>query len=260
MRFEGKVAVVTGGGSGIGRATCQRFAQEGASICVADIDTTAANETVFLIERLGGRALAVEADVSLLTDARKIVEAAVGAFGSVHILVNNAASFLLLDALEADAEHWDRSFAVNVKGAALVAKFAVAHMAAAGGGAIVNIGSINSLMAEADMAPYNTTKAALIGLTRSMAVDYAEYNVRSNAVCPGIVYTPTVARMLHEQGMTRQQFEKTGTWMGTPGMRLIIKRIAEAEEIAAAVLFLASDDASYITGTYLLVDGGNMAQ
>lgn len=260
MRFNENAVIVTGGGSGIGQATCIRFADEGARVCAVDIDGAAAAETVAIIEKRGGRCIAVEADVSTLAGAEQSVRVTVDRCGGVDILVNNAAVFRLRDAIEATPDDWDRSFAVNVKGAALMGKFAVLEMANVGGGAVVNVGSINSLLAEAAMAPYNTTKAALLGLTRSMAVDYWKHKVRVNAVCPGIAYTPTVARMLEEQGITREEFERTGEWMGTPGMQLIIRRIAEPSEVADAVLFLASDDASYITGTYLLVDGGNMAQ
>ncbi len=260
MKFEGKVVIVTGGGSGIGRATCVRFAEEGARVSVADLAEVSARETVALIKRKNGRAIAVQGDISIDVDARRIVEQTVKKYGAVDILVNNAAVFILLNTLEATPDDWDRSMAVNVKGHALMGKYAVPEMAKTGGGAIINIGAINSLIAEADMAPYNTSKAALLGLTRSMAVDYWKYQVRVNAVCPGIVYTPSVQRLLEQQGMTRAQFEETGSWMNTPGMRIIMKRIGEPNEVASVALFLASDDSSYMTGSYIVVDGGHMAQ
>jgi meso-butanediol dehydrogenase/(S,S)-butanediol dehydrogenase/diacetyl reductase len=166
----------------------------------------------------------------------------------------------LLNALDVTPEDWDRSMAVNVKGPALMGKYAVPEMAKVGGGAIINIAAINSLVGEADMAPYNTTKTALLGLTRSMAIDYWKHRVRVNAICPGIIYTPQVQRMLEQQNMTRAEFEKTGKWMNTPGMRVIMKRIGDPEEVANTALFLASEDSSYITGSYILVDGGHMAQ
>ena len=260
MKFEGKVVIVTGGGSGIGRAICMRFAEEGACVCVADVEDTSARETVSLIEEKAVRAIAVQGDVSKDVDAKKIVERTVKEYGAVHILVNNAAVFILLNALDVTPEDWDRSMAVNVKGPALMGKYAVPEMAKVGGGAIINIAAINSLVGEADMAPYNTTKTALLGLTRSMAIDYWKHRVRVNAICPGIIYTPQVQRMLEQQNMTRAEFEKTGKWMNTPGMRVIMKRIGDPEEVANTALFLASEDSSYITGSYILVDGGHMAQ
>jgi NAD(P)-dependent dehydrogenase (short-subunit alcohol dehydrogenase family) len=260
MRFEGKVVIVTGGGSGIGRAICMRFAEEGAGVCVADLEDTSARETVSLIEEKAVRAIAVQGDVSKDVDAKQIVERTVKEYGAVHILVNNAAVFILLNTLDVTPEDWDRSMAVNVKGPALMGKYAVPEMAKVGGGAIINIAAINSLVGEADMAPYNTTKAALLGLTRSMAIDYWKHRVRVNAICPGIIYTAQVQRMLEQQNMTRAEFEKTGKWMNTPGMRIIMKRIGDPEEVANTALFLASEDSSYITGSYILVDGGHMAQ
>ena len=260
MRFKEKVVIVTGGGSGIGRAICMRFAEEGACVCVVDLEDKNAKETVALIEEKGRRAIAVQGDVSIESDAKRIVECTVNAYGAVHILVNNAAVFILLNALDATPENWDRSTAVNIKGPALMGKYSVPEMAKVGGGTIINIAAINSLIAEADMAPYNTTKAALLGLTRSMAIDFWKYGVRVNAICPGIIYTPQVQRMLDKQGLTRAEFEKTGKWMNTPGMRIIMKRIGEPKEVANTALFLASEDSSYITGSYILVDGGHMAQ
>ncbi len=216
MRFEGKVVIVTGGGSGIGRAICMRFAEEGASVCGVDLEDTSAKETAFLIEENAGRAIAVQGDVSITTDSKRIVEYTVKEYGTVHILVNNAAVFILLNTLDVTPEDWDRSMAVNVKGPALMGKYAVPEMAKVGGGAIINIA--------------------------------------------GIIYTPQVQRMLEQQGMTRAEFEKTGKWMNTPGMRIIMKRIGDPEEVANTALFLASEDSSYITGSYILVDGGHMAQ
>jgi len=253
MRVKDKVAIITGGGSGIGRAACQLFAEEGAKVVAADINLDGANETAELVREIG-EAVAVEADVSKEADAQKIADAAVEAFGSINILVNNAAAFIygrVEDATEAD---WDRILAVNVKGPAFCVKAVLPAMKAAGVGSIVNIGSISSFIAQPDYVPYNTSKSAVLNFTRCLAMDLAPFNIRANAVCPGVTHTPALDQAMVEFNFSPEDAQKE--W-GDPAL---LKRVARPREIAHGILFLASDDASFVTGTHLLVDGGYTAQ
>ena len=253
MRVKNKVAIITGGGSGIGRAACQLFAEEGAKVVAADINLDGATETVELVRKTG-EAVAVEADVSKEADAQKIADAAVEAFGTINILVNNAAAFIygrVEDATEAD---WDRILAVNVKGPAFCVKAVLPVMKAAGSGAIVNIGSISSFIAQPDYVPYNTSKSAVLNFTRCLAMDLAPFNIRVNALCPGVTHTPALDQAMVELNFSPEDAQKE--W-GDPAL---LKRVARPREIAHGILFLASDDASFVTGTHLLVDGGYTAQ
>lgn len=253
MRVKNKVAIITGGGSGIGRAACQLFAEEGAKVVAADINLDGANETAALV-RETGEAVAVEADVSKEADAQKIADAAVEAFGTINILVNNAAAFIygrVEDATEAD---WDRILGVNVKGPAFCVKAVLPAMKAAGGGSIVNIGSISSFIAQPDYVPYNTSKSAVLNFTRCLAMDLAPFNIRANALCPGVTHTPALDQAMVELNFSPEDAQKE--W-GDPAL---LKRVARPREIAHGILFLASDDASFVTGTHLLVDGGYTAQ
>ena len=253
MRVKNKVAIITGGGSGIGRAACQLFAEEGAKVVAADINLDGANETAALV-RETGEAVAVEADVSKEADAQKIADAAVEAFGTINILVNNAAAFIygrVEDTTEAD---WDRILGVNVKGPAFCVKAVLPAMKAAGGGSIVNIGSISSFIAQPDYVPYNTSKSAVLNFTRCLAMDLAPFNIRANALCPGVTHTPALDQAMVELNFSPEDAQKE--W-GDPAL---LKRVARPREIAHGILFLASDDASFVTGTHLLVDGGYTAQ
>ena len=253
MRVKNKVAIITGGGSGIGRATCQLFAEEGAKVVVADINLDGANETVALV-RETGEAVAVEADVSKEADAQKIADSAVEAFGTINILVNNAAAFIYGRVEDATESDWDRILGVNVKGPAFCVKAVLPAMKASGGGSIVNIGSISSFIAQPDYVPYNTSKSAVLNFTRCLAMDLAPFNIRVNALCPGVTHTPALDQAMVELNFSREDAQKE--W-GDPAL---LKRVARPREIAHGILFLASDDASFVTGTHLLVDGGYTAQ
>jgi dihydroanticapsin dehydrogenase len=254
-RLKDKVAVVTGGGSGIGRATCELFAEEGAAVVVAELDAPSGQETADLIVRRGGHALFVQTDVSDEASVRRLAAEAVRAFGKVNVLVNNAAVFVL-KGVEATPEEWRKILDVNVMGPALVAKHLVPEMKKAGGGAIVNIGSISSFIAQPHFVTYNSTKAAVPTMTRCLALDYAPDHIRVNAVCPGTVWTPTVQRLARERGLDRAAADRHPDFGGGH----ILPRIAEPREIAYAILFLASDEASFITGAHLMVDGGYTAK
>lgn len=250
-RLQGKVALVTGGGQGIGQATCQRFAEEGAAVVVAEINESTGRRTADALHAAGGRALFVPTDVSDEGSVRQAVAAAASAFGTINVLVNNAATFVLRG-IDATPEEWRRVLDVNVMGPALVAKHVVPLMRQAGGGAIVNLGSISSFIAQPNFLTYNATKGAIAQMTRCMALDLAADGIRVNAVCPGAVWTTIVEKITSEMGLDRQAADAHPDWGGAH----LLKRIAEPREIANAILFLASDEASFITGENLMVDGG----
>lgn len=253
MRLKEKVAIITGSGSGIGRATALLFAEEGAKVVVVDIHREAGERTTSLITDHGGDAVFVNADISKEEEARRISDEAVRAFGKIDILVNNAAVFVL-KGLEATVEDWQRSLAVNVVGTALCSKYAAEEMKKQGKGAIVNLGSISSFIAQPEFITYSATKAAILQMTRNMAMDLAPFNIRVNCVCPGTILTPALKNPVEQQGLSLEQL------LAEEASKHLLNRVGEPREVAYAILFLASDEASFITGTHLMVDGGYTAR
>ena len=253
MRLAGRAAIITGGAAGIGRATAELFAEEGARVVVADLDENSGDETVSVIEGKGGEAIFVATDVSREDDAQRLCEQALRVFGRVDILVNNAATFVL-KGLEASIEDWRRSLDVNVVGTALVSRFAGEAMKRSGGGAIVNLGSISSFIAQPQFVTYSATKAALVQMTRNMALDLAPFGIRVNCVCPGTILTRASQDHMERVGMTLEEF------VAEEGPKHLLGRVGKPREVAYAILFLASDEASFITGTHLMVDGGYTAR
>ena len=251
-RLAGKVALITGAGMGMGREAARLFAEEGARVVVADLDGRAAAETVRLVEEGGGQAVAAVGDVAEEADVRAMVEAGVRRFGALHVLYNNA-GVLWKDrdrgVLETDGAWWDRVMAINLKSVFWVTKHGIPHLRAAGGGSIVLVGSVSALagFTRAQDA-YTAAKGALIALNKSLAIQFARDNIRSNIIHPGIVDTPLQAPYL--TAALRAEFQ-TGIPLG---------RIARPREIAYAALFLASDESSFMTGAEMVVDGGFMAQ
>ena len=254
-RLKEKVAIVTGGGSGIGRAACELFAEEGAAVVIAEQKPATGQETAERIAAKGGRSHFIATDVADEASVRRMVAEAGQVFGRIDILVNNAAVFVLRG-LEATPEDWRRVLDVNVMGPALVAKHVVPHLRRAGGGAIVNVGSVSGFIAQPQFMTYNASKAALANLTRCMALDLAADHIRVNAVCPGAVFTPFVERMTRAMGLDRAGADAHPDWGGAH----MLKRIADPREIAYAILFLASDEASFITAENLMVDAGMTAK
>jgi NAD(P)-dependent dehydrogenase (short-subunit alcohol dehydrogenase family) len=252
MRLRDKVAIVTGAGNGIGKATALLFADEGAKVVVADCDAAGGERTAADIERQGHPALFVRADISKETDAERLVCDTASAFGGIDILVNNAAIFVL-KGFDATVPEWQQSLAVNVIGTVLVTKYVIDSMKRRGGGAVVNLASISSWIAQSNMFAYSATKAAVLQLTRNMAMDLAPWAIRVNCVCPGTIATAAVLRYIEDRGITLEQLN------AEEGAKTLLKRIGQPEEVARAILFLASDEASYITGTHLMVDGGYTA-
>ena len=251
-RLKGKVALITGAGMGMGRAASVLFAEEGARIVVGDIDGAAAAETVALVRKGGGEAVAAVGDVAVEADVRRMVEEGVRAFGALHVLYNNA-GVLWKDrdrsVLETDGAQWDRVMAINLKSVFWVTKYGIPHLRRAGGGSIILVGSVSALagFTRAQDA-YTAAKGGLIALNKSLAIQFACDQIRCNIIHPGIVETPLQQPYLTDA--LRAEFKA-----GIP-----IGRIGQPRDIAYAALFLASDESSFMTGAEMIVDGGFMAQ
>ena len=252
QRFVNRVALVTGAASGIGRATAERLAGKGAQVALLDVDAAEGQRVTEAMHRSGWECIFVHADVSEEEQVRRAVADTAARLGPVDTLINNAAAFVFRS-IEATAADWNRVLSVNVMGAAFCVKHVLPGMQRAGKGAIVNLSSISGFIAEANSLTYSTSKAALLGLTRCMALDLARWNIRVNAIAPGWVDTPQLRRDIARERMT---FDEA---LGDAGPRHILGRFAQASEIASAIAFLISDDASFLTGTCLMADGGYTA-
>jgi NAD(P)-dependent dehydrogenase (short-subunit alcohol dehydrogenase family) len=248
MRLQGKVALITGGGGGIGRATALLFAKEGAKILVVDVNDEAGAETVRQVQADGGEALSIRADVSRSADCRMMVETAEQQFGKLNILFNNAGIMHSRDddAVQTDEEIWELTMAINLKGVFLGCKYGIPALRRAGGGSIINTGSFVALMGAATpQIAYTASKGGVVAMTRELAIIHARENIRVNALCPGPLRTELLMSYLNTE--ERRQRRLVHIPMG---------RFGEAKEMAYAALYLASDESSFMTGAEFVVDGG----
>ncbi len=252
MQLTGKVALITGGASGIGRATASLFAREGAAVAIADLDEAKAVEVANKITSSGGRAIFEPSDVTSASDCRRVVERVSREFGAIHILFNNAGIIRRASVVELSEEDWDRVMAVNVKSIYLMSREVIPVMAKAGGGSIINTASGWGLAGGPRAAVYCASKGAVVLLTKAMAIDHGPQKIRVNCICPG----DTDTAMLRNEA--RQLGESENRFLADAAHRPL-GRVGKPEEIAQAALYLAGDASSFVTGTALVVDGGGLA-
>jgi NAD(P)-dependent dehydrogenase (short-subunit alcohol dehydrogenase family) len=251
-RLEGKVALITGAGMGQGREACRLFAEHGARIIALDIADEALKETVAAVEAAGGEIAGFHADVSDEAQVKQAIEDGYAHFGALHVVYNNAGVLWRdkdFSVIDTPREMWDRVLAINLTSVFLVLKYCVPKLIAGGGGSIINVGSISSLVGfERPQDAYTSAKGAIIALTKSLAVQYGKHGIRANVIHPGIIDTP----------MQAQEMAKPD-WVEAVRRAIPLGRVGQPRDIANAALFLASDEASWITGAELLVDGGFIA-
>jgi NAD(P)-dependent dehydrogenase (short-subunit alcohol dehydrogenase family) len=250
--MKDKVILITGGASGIGQATALLFAQEGAAVVIVDLDAEAGQAVAQAIRQDGGQALFVSGDVSQAGDCQRAVRETVAAFQGLDILFNNAGIIRRANVIETTVEEWDQSMAVNVRSVFLMSKYTIPVMIERGGGAIVNTASGWGLVGGRNAVSYCASKAAVVNMTRAMALDHGEQNIRVNCVCPGDTDTPMLRTEARQLGESEARFLVEAA--DRP-----LRRIGSPLDIARAVLYLAGDAASFITGTALVVDGGGLA-
>ncbi len=250
--LNGKCAIITGGASGIGRATAGLFVEEGAAVAIADINDAAGAALVEEIRKNGGKAIYLHCDVTRADDCQRAVQMTIDQLGGLDILFNNAGVIRRADVVETSEADWDLVMAVNVKSVFLMSKFALPAMVEGGGGAIINSGSGWGLKGGGKAVSYCASKAAVVNMTRAMAIDHGPQNIRVNCVCPGDTDTGLLRAEAQQLSRSEQEFmvEAADRPMG---------RYGEPIEVAQAVLFLASEASSYVTGTALVVDGGGIA-
>jgi NAD(P)-dependent dehydrogenase (short-subunit alcohol dehydrogenase family) len=250
VRFQDKAVVVTGAGSGIGKATALAFGREGAKVVAADVDIASARATAEQIETAGGQAESLPVDVSVGADVERMVTTTVERLGQLDVLVNNAGVFFQVPVAQVPEDQWDWLMSINLKGVYLGCKYAVPQMIRQGKGAIVNTASIAGLRGFAGYGTYGAAKGGVVQLTKAFALEVARVGIRVNCVCPGIIDTAMMDQGLAEMGLQKEMFVQLA------GAAHPMGRIGRPEEVAAAILFLASDEASFITGIALSVDGG----
>jgi NAD(P)-dependent dehydrogenase (short-subunit alcohol dehydrogenase family) len=252
MKLTDKVAIITGGNSGIGEATAALFSREGARVCITGRNKKRCQDVVAKINNAGGQAIYVVADVRFPDECRKTVEATIEEFGKVDILLNNAGVYFAENTVECSEEHWDLTVDVSLKGTFLMSKFALPSMIEQGSGVIINVSSGWGVQGGARAVSYCAAKGGVIVMTKAMAIDHAAQGIRVNCLSPGDVKTPMLEADARSQGLTVAEYEAMAS-------QRPMGRIGTPDEIAKAALFLASDDSSYMTGANLVVDGGGTA-
>jgi len=251
-QLDGKIAVVTGAASGIGRAAALLFAREGASVVLTDLNESAGHTVATEISKYGGRAIFEPADVTCAADCRRVIVRTVRDFGGIHILFNNAGIIRRASVVELSETDWDRVMAVNVKAMFLMCRQAIPIMAAVGGGSIINTASAWGLAGGPQAAVYCASKGAVVLLTKAMAIDHGPQNIRVNCICPGDTDTTMLRNEAQQLGESDDKFLMEAA-------RRPLGRVGKPDEIAQAVLYLASDASSFVTGTALVIDGGGLA-
>ena len=251
MRLKDRVVIVTGAGSGIGRASSVLFAKEGAKVVAVDFVREGGIETANIIEKDGGDSLFVEADVSKSDDVQKMVIAAIKKFGRIDVLFNNAGINLEKTVTDTSEQEWDKIVDVNLKGVFLCSKYAIPEMIRNGGGVIINTASIRGLVGQYHESAYCASKGGVVLLTKAMALDYGGDNIRVNCICPGAVLTPLTKSFLDD--LPDPELEMRETLKKIP-----LGRMGQPEDVARVALFLASDESAYLTGLAIPVDGGRI--
>jgi NAD(P)-dependent dehydrogenase (short-subunit alcohol dehydrogenase family) len=254
LSLEGKVAIITGGASGIGLGTSGKLAEFGASVSILDIDDSGGEKAKREIINSGGKAHFIHCDVRNAGECKKAVDETFHLFGSIDILFNNAGIAIRKNAIDLEPEEWDLALDVSLKGQYLVAKYAVPYMIKAGGGSIINTGSGWSLKGGENALSYCAMKGGTLNMTRAMAIDFGKYNIRVNTVCPGDIDTPMLKSECEQLGIVYDEEYLKSCSAGRP-----IQRIGKVEDVANAVLFLAGNMSTWITGSHLVVDGGGIA-
>ena len=253
MKLKGKVAIITGAGSGIGRATAILFARRGGRVVVGDVSSENGNETVRMITDNGGEGMFVKVDVANGTEIENMVRRVVSRYKKIDILVNNAGIRGIGTALTTSEEQWNRVIEVNLKGVFLCSKMVIPEMRKKGGGVIVNVASESGIIGEKNSVAYNASKAGVVILSKCMALDHSGDNIRVNCVCPGQTLTPMLEETIRKSGDPDEVLKNFQSIRP-------IHRLGKPEEIAHAILYLASDEAGYVIGSTLVIDGGYTAQ
>ncbi|HTR60081.1 MAG TPA: glucose 1-dehydrogenase [Candidatus Binataceae bacterium] len=254
MRLKNKVAIITGAGSGQGRAAAMIFSREGAKVVVSDWKPELGDETVTLVKRAGGEAIFVRTDVSESADVQNLIRSTVSTFGRIDIIYNNAgvgfsSPLSMSDVINTPEADWDRVIAINLRSMYLTAKYGIPEMIKSGGGSIVNTASIAALIGSEAAHAYTAAKGGMVALSRALAVEFGPKNIRVNCICPGAIDTPMIAPVV-------DPLKKSGQ----PFMTSPIRRLGTPEDIANCALYLASDESGFVTGATIVVDGGYIAQ
>jgi len=254
LSLKGKVAVITGGASGIGLGTAKKLAEFGAKVSIFDVNDTKGLAAEKEITHSGAKAHYFHCDVRVAADCKRAVEETIKIFGNINILFNNAGIAIRKNAIDLEPEEWDLALDVSLKGQYLVAKYAVPYMIKAGGGSIINTGSGWSLRGGENALSYCAMKGGTLNMTRAMAIDFGKHNIRVNTVCPGDIDTPMLKNECEQLGITYDEEYIKSCYTGRP-----LQRIGTVDDVANAVLFLASEMSTWITGSHLVVDGGGIA-